>query len=81
MKCQRGKNVSIQLYRVLAVFSKHYNKWFTHWDSDTILFEKGSKKIKILARMVVRDGVTINSFPGMVSYSRPFSIEGSCNHI
>lgn len=59
MKCKRGKNVSIQLYRVLAIFSKHYNKWFTHWDSDTILFEKDSKKFKILARMVERDGVTI----------------------
>ncbi len=48
--------MSIASYRVLAIFSKHYNKWYVHWDSDRVLFETGSKKYKVLARMVVKDG-------------------------
>jgi hypothetical protein len=43
-------------YRVLAIFSKHYNKWFLHWDQDEVLFEKGSKKFKVFARMVKQEG-------------------------
>ena len=54
-RVKRGKTESLEYYRVLAIFSKHYNKWFLHWD-DEVLFEKGSTKFKILARMVVKDG-------------------------
>jgi hypothetical protein len=54
-RVKRGQNESLEYYRVLAIFSKHYNKWFLHWD-DEVLFEKGSTKYKILARMVVKDG-------------------------
>ena len=56
MRCQRGKSVSIEFYRVLAIFSKHYNKWFIDWDSDKFLFVQGSKKYKVLARMMQKDG-------------------------
>ena len=57
MKCERGKSsVSIEYYRVLAIFSKHYNKWFIDWDSDKFLFVQGSKKYKVLARMMQKDG-------------------------
>ena len=54
-RVKRGKTESLEYYHVLAIFSKHYNKWFLHWD-DEVLFEKGSTKFKILARMVVKDG-------------------------
>ena len=37
MKCKQGKSKSIASYRVLAIFSKHHNKWYVHWDSDCIL--------------------------------------------
>ncbi|KAL9188604.1 hypothetical protein ACHAXT_006982 [Thalassiosira profunda] len=56
MKCKRGKSESVASYRVLAIFSKHYNKWYVHWDSDRVLFEPGSKKYKVLARMVEKNG-------------------------
>ena len=58
MKCKRGKAESTESYRVLAIFSKHYNKWYVHWDSDRVLFEPGSKKYKVLARMVAKDGTS-----------------------
>jgi hypothetical protein len=48
----QGNTTTLEYYRVLALFSKHYNKWFLHWDEDKVLFDKGSKKIKVLARMV-----------------------------
>lgn len=54
-KCIRGKSESIEYYRVLGIFSKHYNKWFLHWDSDSVLYKKDSKKYKIMAWMVQRD--------------------------
>ena len=28
LKCKRGKSESVESYRVLAFFTKHYNKWF-----------------------------------------------------
>ena len=56
LNCQRGGTISVEYYRVLALFSKHYNKWFVHWDSNCILFQRGSKKYKFLFRKVERDG-------------------------
>ena len=52
----RGNTTTLEHCRVLALFSKHYNKWFLHWDGDEVLFEKGSKKFKVLARMVKKEG-------------------------
>jgi len=40
MKYNRGKSVTTEHYRVLGIFSKHYNKWFVHWDSDRVLFKR-----------------------------------------
>jgi hypothetical protein len=57
-RATRGKNESIEYYRVLAIFSKHYNKWFIHWDSDRVEYIHNSKKYKILARMVKMDGMS-----------------------
>eukprot|EP00956_Cyclotella_meneghiniana_P031379 scaffold82280_cov71-Cyclotella_meneghiniana.AAC.1 len=56
-RATRGKNESVECYRVLAIFSKHYNKWFIHWDSDQVEYIHNSKKYKILARMVKMDGM------------------------
>jgi hypothetical protein len=52
----RGSNTTLEHYRVLALYSKHYNKWYLHWDDDKVKFERGSKKFKILGRMVIKDG-------------------------
>ena len=57
-RATRGKNESVEYYRVLAIFSKHYNKWFIHWDSDQVEYIHNSKKYKILARMVKMDGMS-----------------------
>jgi len=56
MKCKQGRTESVESYRVLAIFSKHYNKWYIEWDSDRVEFQKGSTKYKILARMVQKVG-------------------------
>lgn len=56
-RATRGRDESVEYYRVLAIFSKHYNKWFIHWDSDQVEYVHNSKKYKILARMVKMDGM------------------------
>ena len=53
---KRGKRESIEYYRVIGIFSKHYIKWFLDWDFDKVLYKHDSKKYKILARMVKLDG-------------------------
>lgn len=56
VKAKRGKTESIEYYRVLGIFSKHYNKWYLHWDDDKVTYDNNSKQYKILARMVEKDG-------------------------
>ena len=51
---------SIEHYRVLAIFSKHYNKWMVHHGSDRVEYNSGSKNFKILCRLLGKDG--INSY-------------------
>ncbi len=43
----RGKTTTLEHYRVLAIFSKHYNKWLVHWDQDSVVYQEGSKKFKV----------------------------------
>jgi hypothetical protein len=52
----RGNTTTLEYYCGLALFSKHYNKWFLHWDENKVFFDKGSKKFKVLARMVKKEG-------------------------
>jgi hypothetical protein len=52
----RGKTTTLEHFRVLAIFSKHYNKWLVHWDQDSVVYQEGSKNFKVLGRMVVKDG-------------------------
>ena len=47
---------TVEHYRVLAIFSKFYNKWYIEWDNDRVPFQKGSKKYKILARLLQKVG-------------------------
>jgi hypothetical protein len=54
LKAKRGKRESVEYYRVLAIFSKHYNEWFLHWDEEKVGFFVCSKKFKFMARMVVK---------------------------
>jgi hypothetical protein len=37
-----------------GIFSKHYNKWYLHWDEEKVPFVFGSKKFKVMARMVAK---------------------------
>ena len=48
MKCKQGRTTTVDSYRVLAIFSKFYNKWYLEWDNDRVPFKKGSRKYKIL---------------------------------
>ena len=41
---------------MLSIFSKYYNKWYVHWESDFVIFDKDSKNYKFLVRMVQLDG-------------------------
>jgi hypothetical protein len=54
LNAKRGKTVSVEYYRVLGIFSKHYNKWYLHWDEEKVPFVFGSKKFKVMARMVAK---------------------------
>jgi hypothetical protein len=54
LKAKCGKSKSIEYYRVLAIFSKRYNKWYLHWDEEKVGYIIGSMKFKVMARMVVR---------------------------
>ena len=53
--CKRGKCESVENYRVLALFSKFYNKWFVAsvenfpWDCDV-------KNARVLARLMKKTG-------------------------
>jgi hypothetical protein len=52
----RGATTMLEHYPVLAIFSKHYTKWFVHWDQDSVVYQERSKKFKVLGRMAVKDG-------------------------
>ena len=52
MKYKRGRTENTFYYQVMCIFSKHYNKWFLHLDDTKVPFVPGSKKYKILARML-----------------------------
>ncbi len=56
LKCKQGKTESVEKYQVLGIFSKFYNKWFIHWEKIRVLFEKGSKKYKVMVRMIQDSG-------------------------
>ena len=49
------RSESLELYRVLALFSKTYNNWYVHWDSDQVVYVAGDKKYKMLVHMVRKD--------------------------
>ena len=52
MKYKRGGVEHVCYYQVLCIFSKHYNKWFVHLDEENVPFVQGSKKYKVLVRMM-----------------------------
>ena len=57
MHCKRGKSVSVENYRVLAFFDKHYNKWYVT-DDDMFLWDASArvKKVRVLARLLKKTG-------------------------
>ena len=52
MKYKRGGDEHVCFYQVLCIFSKNYNKWFVHLDEEKVPFVQGSKKYKVLVRMM-----------------------------
>ena len=58
VNCKRGKSVSVEKYRVLAFFSKYYNKWFVTSEDKFIWANDPStlKNTRVLARMVKKCG-------------------------
>ena len=55
IRCKWNKTESLKYYRVLSIFSKYYNKWYVHWESDFVIFDKDSKNYKFLVRMIQLD--------------------------
>jgi len=60
LNVKKGGQVYSQYYRVLGIFSKHYNKWFVEFEKDKkvsfnpqgITWKVYSKKFKLLVRMM-----------------------------
>ena len=57
MKCKEGRSESIERYRVLALFTKFYNKWFVA-EEDKVEWSPlcKAKKVRILALVVSAPG-------------------------
>ena len=57
INCKQGKTESLECYQVLAIFTKHYNKWYLA-EEDKVKWSTSlkSKKVWILARMVSASG-------------------------
>ena len=56
---KKGEQTIVRNYRVLGIFSKHYNKWFVEFEQKQVVFDpqsktwkRYSKKYKLLARMM-----------------------------
>ena len=56
LTCQRGEASSVEHYRVLALFTKHYKKWYPSYDPQRFLWDKDSKDVRCLVRMLKRNG-------------------------
>ena len=56
LNCQRGGASSVEHYRVLALFTKHYKKWYPSYDPQKFLWNKESKDVRFLVSMVKKDG-------------------------
>ena len=59
LSVKKGGQTIVRNYRVLGIFSKHYNKWFFEFEQRQVVFnpqsmiwKKDSKKHKLLARMM-----------------------------
>ena len=56
LTCERGKVSSVEYYRVLALFTKHYKKWYPSCDPQRFLWGKDSKDVRCLIRMLKMKG-------------------------
>ena len=58
LKCKRGKSESVENYRVLAFFTKSYNKWFVALEDKFLWYNEESKrqKVRVLARLMRKSG-------------------------
>ena len=59
LNVKKGEQTIVRNYRVLGIFSKHYNKWFVEFEQKQVVFDpqsktwkRYSKKYKLLARMM-----------------------------
>ena len=59
LSVKKGGQTIVQNYRVIGIFSKHYNTWFVEFEQKQVVFnpqsmiwKKNSKKHKLLARMM-----------------------------
>ena len=89
---KKGEQTIVRNYRVLGIFSKHYNKWFVEFEQKQVVFDpqsktwkRYSKKYKLLTRMMkfteqsdyLRRGQVKNMASGV---QRPFlcCVTGRC---
>ena len=59
LSVKKAGQTIVRNYRVLGIFSKHYNKWFVEFEQKQVVFnpqsmiwKTDSKKYKLLARMM-----------------------------
>ena len=58
LSCKRGKSVSVENYRVLAFFTKFYNKWFIAKEEKFVWETDPDKRnnVRVLARLMKKSG-------------------------
>ena len=58
LTCKRGKTSSVESYRVLALFTKHYKKWYPSYDPQRFMWKKNSTNVRCLVRMMAKHGLS-----------------------
>ncbi len=56
LTCKQGKSSSIEYYRVLAHFTKHYKKWYPSYDPQRFMWKKNANNVCCLFRKMAKHG-------------------------
>ena len=58
MRCKCVSDETVECYRVIALFTNYYNRWFVSIEDEFAWVNNASKKInvKVLVRLMTRTG-------------------------
>ena len=58
IRCKQGNSESTENYRVIAFFTKTYNKWYPA-EEEKFLWndESAQKKVRVLERLMIKQGI------------------------